>query len=806
MLPMDPSRVGFVIVWLAIYSVILIGLIVGIISWISKSLRKKREKGSQFNLTFLQVKLPKTNEVEIKAAEQLFASLSGLKKSRLQAILKGQHRISFEIVSKKDGIGFYVVVPDEIATIVEKQINATYPAAEIDLVHPHEIWDRGHFTKVTELKLKGAAYYPIKTFEELQTDPLNALTSSMSKLGEEDVLAIQYVIQPASNSWRSAGQSFISKLKAKANDSDKNYNIDTSFVEGVENKIKHPGFDVKIRLVAIAKDSIAANSLLKNVEASFEQFTDIKYNKFIPRSPFQAKKWIDDFIYRRINVNDWVIPLLNIPIYRNCSILNTTELATVFHFPNSKVETPNIIWLTSRSAGAPANTPSEGLYLGKNIFRGQEKKVYLKESDRQRHLYIIGQTGTGKSVFMSSLAYQDILNGQGVVYIDPHGSEIDKLLQQIPEERLKDVILFDVSDTKRPLGINILEAYSEEEKHLNINAFISLLYKMYDPNRTGIMGPQLERAIRNVMLTAMTDPEATMVDVLRLLIDSKYADKFIDAVQDPLVKRYWTDEMAKTSDFHKSEKMGYFVSKFDRFLTDITMRNILGQPKSAINFEKAMAEKKIVLVDLSKGKIGEENSNFLGLILVPKILSAALKRAKMISEGKDFPNFYLYVDEFQNFATPDFATILSEARKYKLNLTVAHQFISQLPEDIKEAIFGNVGTMMTFRIGIDDAEFLQSQYEPQFTKKDLLDNTIGKAVTRLLIDGHPSQPFSLATDWPWISGIPTKEETSKTIKEQSRMNYGKDVKEVEEYIAERAGFNESEEEKDTGLIKGKLPF
>jgi DNA helicase HerA-like ATPase len=441
------------------------------------------------------------------------------------------------------------------------------------------------------------------------------------------------------------------------------------------------------------------------------------------------------------------------------------------------------------------------------MFRGVEKNIYIKEKDRARHFYIIGQTGTGKSQFMMSLVLQDIKNGEGVAIIDPHGSDIDELLEKIPPEREKDVVLFDVSDTERPMGLNILEAGGEEEKHMVVNSFIALLYKLYDPNNQGIMGPQLERAIRNVMLTAMVEPDSTMVDVLRLLIDPKYAQKFIGKLQDPLVKRFWTDEMAKTSDFHKSEKMGYFVSKFDRFVTERLMRNIIGQPKSAINFSEIMEQKKILLVDLSKGKIGEENSNFLGLILVPRILTAALARHKMLGK-QDFPNFYLYVDEFQNFATPDFATILSEARKYKLNLTVAHQFVAQLQEEIKNAIFGNVGTMTIFRVGGDDAELLEPYFTPTFTRNDLANLPIGHNYTRVLVDGQPTQPFSMKVDWDAISNTKRDKSTAERIREASRMKYGKPLKEVEDYINERMGLNEPEPEKSENPFKpaSKLPF
>jgi DNA polymerase III delta prime subunit len=798
-------NIFFITLYLIILGVLLMVLLIGLARW----KRKRYAKTEQYKLTFLQVKLPKDNEIEISAAEHMFSNLMGFRKPFLKALFTGQYRISFEIVAKSDGIGFYVVVPDEISGLVEKQINAAYPPAEIDIVNPHEIWDRGDFTRVAELRLKSPPYYPIKNYEDLQNDSLNSITSAMSKLGANDVVAVQYVVQPAPDGWRMAGRKFMSGIRAKANNPEKQYNIDTSFLEGVEAKIGKPGFYTKIKIVSVAEDKYAAETHIQNMMSSFEQFADVNYNKLIRKSSLlhSNKRFVDEFIYRRCVVRDVRIPVLDIQFYLNTPILNTAELATVFHLPNQNVATPNITWLTARRSAAPNNIPEEGLYLGRSTFRGVDREVYIREEDRMRHLYIIGQTGTGKSVTLMELARQDIENGKGVAIIDPHGTDIEELLEKIPQERMDDVILFDAADTEMPVGINLLEARDEEEKHMIINSFIALLYKLYDPNRQGIMGPQLERAIRNVMLTAMTDPKSTMVDVLRLLIDQRYAQKFIDKVEDPLVKRFWTDEMAKTSDFHKSEKMGYFVSKFDRFLTEKTMRIILGQPKSAFNIEQVMSEQKILLIDLAKGKIGEENSNFLGLILVPRILSAAMSRHKLIGK-EDFPPFYLYVDEFQNFATPDFATILSEARKYKLSLTVAHQFVAQLSDEIKNAIFGNVGTMCVYRVGTDDAEYLETYFAPTFTQQDIANLPIGNSYVRLLVKGHPTPPFSMYVPYEEkVKAVQRRPEVAAEIKKRSREKYGRPVEEVEKYINERSGFDEPEEKPEPQpMARKKIPF
>lgn len=787
---MPINEILFNLFWITIYIFILIAFFYGLISWLIGMRRKKNISKFQYDVTFMQILLPQQDENEIEAMEHLLSSLAGLRKGNMSTIFSQQHRISFEIVSKNNGIGFYVVVPDELLNYVEKQINSAYPNAEIDLINPNEVWDRGSFTAMTEIKISGAPYFPITTHNEMnENDPLNGITSAMSKLREDEVVAIQYLVSPAGTSWQRAGRSYVSHIKSKSADSEKGHSVDTSLIEGVEQKIKKPGFDVKIRVVSIASDVTTANAHLDNVANAFEQFAKVNYNRFRRSNPLFISKAIDEFIFRRMRIKSIFIPIFDIYLYRNASILNSEELSSIFHFPNVNVRTPNIMYLKSRKAAAPANIPQEGLYLGQNVFRGVTTKVHMKPKDRTRHFYIIGQTGTGKSVFMSSLALQDIYNGHGIAYIDPHGSEIDKLLEEIPEHRKDDVILWDVSDTERPFGLNILEARNDKERNMAVNAFIALLYKLYDPNGQGIVGPQLERTVRNMMLTAMYDPNSSLVDVMRLVIDPNYSKKYLPLITDPLVMKYWTDEVANTSAQTKGEKMGYFVSKFDRFVTEKMMRNIIGQPKSSFNIADVMSQRKILLVNLSKGKIGEENTNFLGLLLVPKILTAALSRAELLGK-EDFPDFFLYVDEFQNFATPDFATILSEARKYKLNLTVAHQFIAQLSDEIKEAVFGNVGSMAVFRISPEDAEFVLPQFEPTFGVDDIIKNPIGNAYMKLLVDGYPTPPFSMRVDYEAIVDTPKSKERAASIVESSRMKYGRDVKEVERYINQRAGLND----------------
>jgi len=773
-------EITFGLLFFLIFSVVFIYLLILYIR------NRKRLDLAKYQ-TVLLVRLPKDNEIEVGAAEQLFSSFYGIKKSGFKSIFQPQDHISLEIVATEHNISFYIVVPNEWVELVEKQIHSAYSEADIEVSKPWDIFTKAQFIKITSLKLNAPDYYPIQNFENLTTDSMNALTSSMSKMAKGEGVVLQILIKPAGDNWRVAGRNFIHSVREHNSNPEKsNLKIDDEFLKGVEEKIKKIGFEVTIRVISAGQDDLSTQVNLDSIANSFSQFTDPTYNKFSKATIFKKLNVIKDLIYRVFPLFNMQIPKLAFPIFKTSFVLNVAELATIYHFPNKEVKTPNINWIKSRTSAAPKDLPKSGLYLGKSEFRGETQKVFLSEDDRRRHMYVIGQTGTGKSELLKFMAMQDIKNGKGVAFIDPHGSAIADMLPLIPKERLEDVILFDPGDKERPLGLNILEAKTEDQKHLIINSFISLLYKLYDPNRTGIIGPRLERAVRNIMLTAMYEEGNTMVEVLKLLIDPEFAKSKIPLITDDLVRSYWTQELAQTSDFHKSETLGYFVSKFDRFVTDKTMRNIIGQSKSAIDFRKVMDEQKILLVDLSKGKIGEENSNFLGLILVPRILTAAMSRIDVDENARK--DFYLYVDEFQNFSTPDFVQILSEARKYRLNLIVANQFISQITEDIKNAVFGNVGTLASFRVGSDDSNYLEQFFEPTFNANDLINNPVGQLYTKLLINGQPSDPFSLSTDWNLISEQKNQGDSkiAETVKQLSRLKYGRDKLLVEEEIRIRS--------------------
>ncbi|OGY11591.1 MAG: hypothetical protein A3E16_04410 [Candidatus Blackburnbacteria bacterium RIFCSPHIGHO2_12_FULL_44_25] len=429
--------------------------------------------------------------------------------------------------------------------------------------------------------------------------------------------------------------------------------------------------------------------------------------------------------------------------------------------------------------------PTEGLYIGKSVYRGISRPVYLSDSDRRRHMYIIGKTGTGKSELLKDLIMQDIRAGRGLCFMDPHGDAVEDILRLVPPERAEDVVYFNPADTERPMGLNLLEAKTIDQQHFVATSVINMMYKLFDPYKTGIVGPRFEHMVRNAVLTAFAQEGSTFVEVVRLMTDPTLVQEYLPKVQDPMVRRYWTDQIAQTAEFHKSEVLDYVVSKFGRFVTNVMVRNMIGQSQSAFSFREVMDNGKILLVNLSKGALGEENSNFLGLVLVPRILMAAMSRSDIPEDQRR--DFYLYVDEFQNFATPDFAQILSEARKYRLNLCVANQFIGQIDEDVKNAIFGNVGTIACYRVGVTDASYLTREFQPVFDEDDLLNIERFNVYMKTIVNNEPVPPFSvdLTRDMGQVQAQ-KNEKVAEIIREMSRLKYGRDRALVEAEINRRA--------------------
>ncbi|GIW63881.1 MAG: hypothetical protein KatS3mg091_683 [Patescibacteria group bacterium] len=741
-------------------------------------MKKSEEKSLQ--MVTLEVKVPKDNEIKIDSAVQMVASFSSLKKPEgFFGFLDIGDVVCFEIVGKEADIRFYVSAPNNKIDFVEKAIYAYYPTADIKRVQEPNIFTQEGHVEFGALVLKKEPFKPLKTFKELSADSLSSITSSLSKMKAGEGGIIQLLIRPTTSNTASQGKNYIAKVKKRESDPEKaTYKEGQKPLDKIDEKCSQPLFDVCIRFVVNSPEKELTKLHIENIKSAFNQFNS-DLNSFTSAKIRFKSAFMINFIYK-------FFPILELFGTKSISVLSAEEVAGIFHFPNKTVETPYINWLKAKSAPVSPDVPTKGgTFLGYGYYRGIKRPVCLYDEDRRRHVYIIGKTGVGKSVLLHDMARQDIQKGYGVCVIDPHGDLVEDLLKYIPPDRAEDVIYFDPSDTERPMGLNLMEAHTEEQKHFMTTAIINLMYKLYDPQRTGIIGPRFEHAVRNAMLTAMADEGSTFVEIVRVLTDDSYVKRLLPKVKDPVVKRYWTDQIAKTSDFHKSEVLDYIVSKFGRFITNTMMRNIIGQSKSAFDFRKVMDEGKILLVNLSKGRLGEENSNFLGLVLIPKILVAAMSRQEIPEEERR--DFFLYVDEFQNFATQDFSTIMSEARKYKLNLTVANQFIGQIEEEVKNAVFGNVGTIISFRVGVTDANYLQREFQPIFNEADLINVERFHAYVKTIVNNEPVPPFSLdlTKDIKEYKKMENKE-LAKNIIELSRLRYGVPRRVVEQEIVTRA--------------------
>jgi hypothetical protein len=579
--------------------------------------RDRDRESYSTKMVALEVTVPRDNEVKIEAAEQFFSALNTLKKSGGRFNLKPQHRISFEIVALHESIRFFIVVHQSLKDLVEKQINGAYPDAEIKEVPEYNIFSESGQTAYAQLGLKNADHFPVKIYKDLATDPLSALTSALAKMGEGEGAVVQMLLSPnADGKWKDSAKKWLKKEKDPGKPDAPKPAPDARQLEAVENKISKPGFNVALRLMVSSGSKDSAKAHLDNLKAAFEQMAG-PYNNFSGAKIKKDKEFWVDFVHRYM------------PMHLKTPVLTPDELATIYHYPSKAIQTPHIQWLPAKRAPAPDKIPTSGLFLGRSIFRGMERPVYINEFDRQRHMYIIGRTGTGKTTLLKSMILQDILAGKGIAFIDPHGDAAEELLDLIPPNRAEDVIYFDPGDTDRPMGMNMLEAHDELQKHFVVTEIIGLMYKLFDPNKTGIIGPRFEHGVRNAMLTAMSVPGTTFVEVVRVMTDANFVRELLPHVQDLMVRRYWTDQIAQTSDFHKSEVLDYTVSKFGRFVTNRMVRNIIGQSQSSLNLRDIMDNRKILIVNLSKGRIGEENSNFLGLILVPKLLAAAMSRADL---------------------------------------------------------------------------------------------------------------------------------------------------------------------------------
>lgn len=798
-------------------------------------LQKKHLLPSIYQRAFLLVRIPKeqkdSQEIhsntpqylknQIALAEGLFTSLGGLRAQRgIRAMLFGRNdHFTFEIVSFRGLISFYISTPKRLQSYTQQMILAQYPEAELTEVPPYNIFHPQGKQKGCVIVFEREYIFPVRTYLKMDIDPLEAILNSLNKIAEHDGAAIQIVARSAKKSWHRWGYkaaqemqkgtkisyavsktasgltlgkliNFFSTSSSKKipdnRESQKPPQLTPMAQETIkmlEEKTSKAGLETNIRIVVSARDERYAQYYLDGIIESFNQFSFYQFgNRFRPKKT-SLPQLIEAFTYRQFTPKTRLI-------------LNAEEMASLFHLPTAVTEVPNIHWLLAKRLPAPAHIPKAGLLLGENVFQEVATPIYMKEDDRRRHMYIIGMTGTGKSTLIENLAVQDIHRGHGVAVVDPHGTLIENLLGTIPKKRIEDVVLFDASDTERPIGLNMLDAENPQQADLAIQEMIAIFYKLVtDP---AMIGPMFEHNMRNAMLTLMADRSnpGTLVDIPRIFTDPDFQKMKIRHVDDPLVKNFWEKEMKKTSDFHKSEMLGYLISKVGRFVENSLVRNIIGQKKTSINLREIMDNRKILLVNLSKGKIGEINSSLLGLILVSKLQMAALARADMPEEQRN--DFYLYIDEFQNFITNSISVILAEARKYKLNLILAHQYLAQLSgggiegktenTKVRDAVFGNVGTMICFRIGVEDAEVFAKQLAPNVSQYDLMNIEKYNAYIRLLIDNQATKTFSMRT-LPPFKGNP---ETANMVRSLSRMKYGRNRQKVEREIQESIAFIEQD--------------
>lgn len=797
--------------------IVALTLAIAVYSWWNRRRQSKRQAvqmGAIKEAIFLKVQVPKEQkgaEDERKDYRDLISVFEPFLAGLTTLYRKGPPTIqpvfSLEILAKKGEINFYIATPPEYVELIERQLHSQYPSASLERAEDFQLFEGENKPyDAAAFKLSRSYVLPLRTYRDIEVDSLNSITNALSKLGQTANGAVQLLIRPVGDYWfkkidsslkglmegkdieqdnpwhKQAGsllgdigkQVFTSSPKDKSLPTEEDKRLtpkQQNEMELLKTKMAKQALEVQLRCIVTAPGELEAKTYLNTLLAAFGQFnTPDRNNLKLTKRP--KTEIVKNYLYRSFHEGDSLI-------------LNTEEITSLYHLPTRNVDTPNIKWLGSRKLPPPTNLPNEGIKIGESVYRGETKPIYLLPDDRLRHVYMIGKTGVGKTVTFENMIEQDIQAGHGVAYLDPNGDAIEWILSRIPKERAEDVIYFNPSDTARPFGLNLLEWKRPEDRDFLVQEATSMFYKLFDPGKTGIVGPQFEHWLRNAALTLMAQPGGgTLVEIPRLFVDKAFERQAVAHVTDPVVRSFWEKQMAQTSEASKSEMLNYFISKFGRFMTNDMMRNIIGQAESSFDFRDVMDHHKILLVNLSKGLIGEINAQLLGMIIVTKLQIAAFSRQD-VPENERQP-FYLYVDEFQNFTTDTFATILSEARKYRLSLHITNQYIAQLEEKIRDAVIGNVGTLMSFRIGAADAEFLTNEMDG-LTVEDLTNIDKRYFYIKTLIDNAPTKPFSgHSTDWT-NDGNTT---LAAAIKELSRLQYGRDGQEVAARIMQRSKVDE----------------
>jgi hypothetical protein len=787
-------------------------------------LQRRAEWLSSQTFVLLAIHVRKDNEKTPNSAEQFFAALHGI--FRNDPIV--QEHVSFELVASKDSIIFYVFTPLHLRDFIEGQLYAQYPDLDIKQVSDYtkETNLDGMHVAVTRMQLTKEDVYPIKTYVGQDVDTLSGITAVLSGLDAREHVWFQMISRPVGDKWQDKGVSYVQSVRKTGGAPSANQGLPAkafrlgmrvlqeaispgsgltdsksasaeppklsapqeAALKGVESKITKLGFEVIFRLVVVAPDELAAKARTQATLAAFKQFNTTNLNGFMGGEIHLDNYGLwQQFITREFEEKG--------------NILNIEELASVYHFPSNTVETSAISWSGSKKGEAPFNLPLKDVIDPKNLtilgatnFRNSSQEFGIKSDDRMRHIYVIGKSGTGKSTLLENMIIDDVNAGRGVVVVDPHGELADKVIDAVPESRIKDVVVFDPSDREFPIAFNILDVIHEDQKGNVASGFVGALKKIFGNS----WGPRLEYILRNATLAILDTEHPTMLGIPQMLTDASFRNRVIPMIKDPVVLDFWKNEWAAKDQKQQVEEMGSILNKVGQFLSTSLIRNIVGQPKSGFDMRQIMDDKKILIVNLSKGKIGEDNSALLGTMMITKVQLAAMSRADVAPSER--PECFLYVDEFQNFATESFATILSEARKYNLGLTIAHQYIAQMTPEVKDAVFGNVGSMISFRVGSEDATALKPEFTPVFDENDLVNLQRGNIYIKLLIDGLAMPAFSAQTMPP----RPLIETHRSEVINYSRLKYAIPRAEAETLIDETAGYKKKRDAESAAKQAGDI--
>ena len=774
-------------------------------------LKEKTPLYKSLHLRLFEVTLPPEKAGEgkkgfkefIGAMEQFYSGMLSIRSDRDNRE-RNYYTLEIALSHASDSVVIYAGIPEERVDLFEKQVLAFYEDAKVrEVVDDYNVFSESGHSVGAYLNQSKKPVYPIMLAEKIEHDPMNPILNAFSKLKKSgEGASIQFVIAPVGEhhlqnfnrilkdakegekihmghrALREFDKDFkkitvgliFGNEKVQKDKEENKKDIDDRVVEHISEKVKSTIIGVTGRIVASAESKERAEGILVELESAFNQFNDVESNKIVFNKVFDRKKqdFFHDYSYRSYNTD-------------NEMLLNLKEMATMFHFPVGVSSSPQLKEAKAGVAPAPIEMGESGILLGVNEFRGRETPIHFSPEDRMRHFYMIGQTGVGKTTLFLNMIVQDIKNGEGVCYIDPHGTDINTILANIPPERIDDVIYFDPAYTARPMGLNMLEYDPRypEQKTFVVNEMMGIFNKLFDMKTSG--GPMFEQYFKNSAFLVMEHPESgsTLLEVTRVLADKSFREMKLSHCKNPIIKQFWVGAEQTTGDQSLANFVPYISSKFDNFISNDIMRPVVLQQESVFNFRKIMDEKKILLVNLSKGRLGEINSNLIGLVLVGKLQMAALSRVDMF--GKDFPPFYMYIDEFQNVTTDSIASILSEARKYRLSLNITHQYLAQLEDSIKNAVFGNVGSMAAFRISSEDAKFIEPRFAPTFSADDIMKIDNWNAYVSMLVKGQPTKPFNMKT----LATPKGNEANVEKMKELSYLTYGRPREEVEGEIMAR---------------------